>query len=322
LLYTGGLENYPTVVAQLAKARPLFGNPPEVLERVRDPYFLRTITAAPARTPRLIPASTPAPLEGSWLRKPHRSSGGHGIRFAAAREPASPHHSFQEFVDGPALSAQFLSTFPAADGSGQTHLLGITEQLIGEPWLHAPGFAYCGNVGPIALPEAVVDALEPLGRDLSAATSLRGLWGLDFILKDHLPYLLEVNPRYTAAIEVLELGTRLSALSLHINCFNRIEELCPFEPASGLTTPVGKAVYYAPHPILFPSSGPWDRDLEAPFDPWRIPGCADIPEAGATIERSQPVLTLLTGGSSPQACRDQLQSRAAELDRLFAESTP
>ena len=41
---------------------------------------------------------------------------------------------------------------------------------------------------------------------------------------------------------------------------------------------VGKAIYYAPHRIAFPAAGPWDADLASPFDPWRLPGFADIPE--------------------------------------------
>ena len=32
-----------------------------------------------------------------------------------------------------------------------TTLLGVTEQLIGEPWLHAKGFVYCGNIGSMTL---------------------------------------------------------------------------------------------------------------------------------------------------------------------------
>src|SRR5262245_29422274 len=35
-IYTGGLENYPRLVARLAQLRPLFGNVPETLVKVRD----------------------------------------------------------------------------------------------------------------------------------------------------------------------------------------------------------------------------------------------------------------------------------------------
>src|SRR5439155_18688560 len=37
-LYTGGLENHPAVVGELAADRELWGNPPDRLERVREPF--------------------------------------------------------------------------------------------------------------------------------------------------------------------------------------------------------------------------------------------------------------------------------------------
>ena len=80
--------------------------------------------------------------------------------------------------------------------------------------------------------------------------------------------------------------------------------------------PVGKAIYYAPHAIRFPSCGPWDADLSGTFDPWRLPNFADIPEAGAAIEARHPVLTFFATGTTPTEVRQRLQSRAAELDQL------
>jgi hypothetical protein len=83
---------------------------------------------------------------------------------------------------------------------------------------------------------------------------------------------------------------------------------------------VGKAVYYAPSPLTFPQSGPWDADLVGAFDPWRLPGFADIPAPGSVIEAGSPVLTFFATGSTPPEARERLQSRAAELDRLFQDA--
>src|SRR6478736_3550977 len=45
-IYTGSLENYPRLVARLAKLRPLVGNGPEVLKKVRDPRWLAELLAS------------------------------------------------------------------------------------------------------------------------------------------------------------------------------------------------------------------------------------------------------------------------------------
>jgi uncharacterized protein len=322
IIYTGGLENHPEVVSELAVNRALWGNPLEVLDRVRDPHVINRILNATGRCPGLVPQGDPCPGTGRWLRKPLRSSSGFGIRFAAPNEPTSPSHYFQEFIEGSSLSTLFISTGKDVDGNNQTHLLGITEQLIGQTWLHAKPFAYCGNIGPIPLQNEVVMSLCRSASKLSRDTGLRGLWGIDFILSDGIPFPVEVNPRYTAAIEILELGLGLSCMSLHRDCFEKTSFSTKLIESKDCSMLVGKAIYYAPHHINIPHSGPWDEDLAGAFDPWRVPAYADIPEAGSIIEAGFPVLTLFAKGSTATDCIRGLQSRAEELDRIFAGNTP
>ena len=326
-IYTGGLENHPHIVAELSRTRELWGNSPELLARVRDPFTLFPALAASGfAVPRLVPRGAPCPTEGRWLRKPLRSGGGIGIRFARPGEAASPDHYFQEFVEGVPMSALY----------GGTTLLGVTEQLIGEPWLHAAPFGYCGNIGPVAA-RAI-----PLSE-----FALQGVWGIDFIVNGDATYPVEVNPRYTAGVEILEhaRGKNLSPQPPPLRREGEFEAARGFasgssrdsrEAASAFSpsllrgggwgerffSPVGKAIYYAPHAITFPQSGPWDADLTVAFDPWRLPTFADIPDAGSAIEAGWPVFTFFATGSTPSEVRERLQSRAAGLDHLFAEHSP
>ncbi len=317
VLYTGGLENHTEIVAQLSAKRPLLGNLPPVLARVRDPFFMSSIQTNGIHFPKLVPSGDSAPSTGYWLRKPLRSSSGHGIRFAKLNETASPGHYFQEFIDGLAMSAHFVSV---SNEPKSTVMLGVTEQLIGEEWGHAREFAYCGNIGPIELPAPVEACLFNNGKIIGNATALCGLWGMDFILRDNSIFPVELNPRYTAATEVLELSAKFGSLIPHYNCFKRANALAKMKWPRRFATSVGKAIYYAPHRITFPQSGPWEDDLAEPFDPWRVPSFADIPEPRAIIETGSPVLTIFAKGDSAAGCRKELQSHAAELDRLFAES--
>lgn len=316
VLYTGGLENHPRVVAELAAKRELWGNPPSVLEQVRDPFRLHVaIGTIPA--PMVVPDGEACPASGRWLRKPRHSSAGHGIHFAQPGEEPSHSHYFQEFIDGTPMSAVYFNDT----------LFGVTEQLIGEAWLHAKLFAYCGNIGPFPVRDELVD----LGARLQREFSLRSVWNLDFIARGNAVYPVEVNPRYSASVEVLEHATGTAAFSAPSpNPLPPGERGLNLSPPSllgkrigGLSlTAVGKAIYYAPHRFEFPPAGPWDADLSLPFDPWRLPDFADIPEPGSVIEAGWPVLTIFSAGSSRAECRELLQSRAAELDQLFSEATP
>ena len=303
VLYTGGLENHPAVVMELARRRPLWGNGPEVLEQVRDPFRLRDLLHGKGfGYPRILPSGVPLPADSRWLRKPLRSAGGLGMRFARPDDELSANHYCQEFVTGPVMSAVFTTT------TTKCVLLGVTEQLIGEAWLHAPPFVYAGNVGPVAPSPKLANELARLGVQLTAETGLRGVWGVDFILHDSCPIVLEVNPRYTASVEVIEHGP-----VNYLGLASRGTEV------PRLAKPVvGKAIYFAPHRLMFPPSGPWDADLSGDFDPWRLPDFADIPEPGEVIDEGSPVLTFFTTGSTAAECRAKLMGRAAELDQLLA----
>jgi predicted ATP-grasp superfamily ATP-dependent carboligase len=208
------------------------------------------------------------------------------------------------------MSMLFLSEW-----NGGYLWLGLTEQLVGELWLHAEPFAYCGNIGPAELPEDVKQGLLNYAGQLAEEDELRGVWGLDFIFDYETAFPVEVNPRYTASVEVVELAYRASILAEHARVFATDT---PDRTPGGRDRVVGKAIYYAPHAITFPA-GPWDDELSRPFDPWRVPDFADIPDAGSVIEAGQPVLTFFADGDTPAAVRTALQSRAAELDSLFAE---
>jgi predicted ATP-grasp superfamily ATP-dependent carboligase len=322
-LYTGGLENHPHIVAALAARHELWGNGPEVLEPVRDPWHLLPALAASgfACLP-VIPRGEICAATCRWLRKPVRSGAGIGIRFGTPGEAASSAHYFQEFIDGTPMSALFVSDPDEPEWASQTCLLGITQQLVGSAHLHAGPFAYCGNIGPVELPRTITATLWLAALRLSQAVRLRGLWGLDFILKDDTAYPVEINPRYTAAVEVLEHGAQFSALWSHTQVFTRTRSLYKLKTPHRYSTPVGKGIYYAPHAITFPESGPWDADLAGEFDPGRLPAFADIPAPCAVIPAGHPVLSLFVSGTSPAECLERVQSRAAELDQLFSGSTP
>jgi uncharacterized protein len=317
VLYTGGLENYPDVVAELAAGRPLWGNSPAVLERVRDPLFSGELWESAGgeslRVPRVIVEDDP-PADGRWLWKYRRGAGGDRIHdYVPDWDEVVPEnfedYYLQEFIAGRPMSALFVA-------GGTTQLIGVTEQLVGEACLHAPRFAWAGNVGPVELPEATADALARFGSVLSWAGGLVGLFGVDFILDaDGVAWPVEMNPRYPASAEVIEHATGRAVMLDHAAACGIPTGDWPIR-GNERHRIVGKAIYYSPWRFDFPPEGPWD-DWQGPFDPWTLPAFADVPATGSTIEPGWPVLTMLEGGSTPTEVRARLQSRAAELERLF-----
>jgi predicted ATP-grasp superfamily ATP-dependent carboligase len=134
-------------------------------------------------------------------------------------------------------------------------------------------------------------------------------------MQEGIPRPVEVNPRYTASVEVLEYATGLAALALHRRVFD------PAGPQPGLREPlgkvVGKAILFARAPGHVPDSGPWQSALHLPGPVDEMPEFADIPASGERLEPGRPVLTFFTRANSAADCLRQLRRKAEELDHFL-----
>jgi uncharacterized protein len=313
VMYTGGLENRPKLVHRLAQLRPLWGNHAAVLRQVRSPYRVTAVLRQHGFSCAEVIAPASAPHEGRWLLKPIGSSGGAGIRFWNGESLRGRRHGeyLQQYLEGESWAAVFVG-----DGTS-AQLLGVTQQLVGASWLHARPFHYCGSIGPMILDSTQREVFLRLGDVLASSFHLRGLFGVDCVLQNGAPYPVEVNPRYTASVEVLEYATGLAALCHHAEAFQRNKLSAP-KSTKPIRDSVAKAVYFAPQGISFPDRGPWLSVVEQAALVEQLPEYADIPHPGQPIAAGRPVLTFFAHASSPTACLDRLKQTAAELDRWFA----
>ena len=235
------------------------------------------------------------PDHGLWLSKPFRSAGGLGIDFAKSGTPIdSPSRYVQAYLTGPAFAAIYFGK------DGQSQLLGVTRQLVGTDWLNAGPFTYCGSIGSIAVAGQIGDQCCNIGQVLTESFHLEGIFGVDCVLHNDQLFVLEVNPRYTASVEVLELAHHAAFLNGDL-------------PGQA-TTMLGKAILYADRDFAFPNRGSW---LPGSPDPWHIPAFADVPHPGTKIETGQPVFTYFVSGTSEEDILTQLRCKAEEFPKQF-----
>jgi predicted ATP-grasp superfamily ATP-dependent carboligase len=309
-MYTGALENRPALVREIARRRPLWGNDGDVLQQVRHPHRVAEILRAKGLPCPAVRMETRGLPDGRWLVKPRSSAGGSGIRFWKGNEDRLESQEYlQEWIEGEPCAAVYVGEDATAS------LLGATVQLVGESWLHARPFHYCGSVGRVSLEPGQRRAFDRIGNALAQGCGLRGLFGVDCVLRAGVPWPVEVNPRYTASVEVLEYTLGVPALALHGRVFDPdVPELpLPAEPVSAPV--VGKAILFARAPLVFPAAGPWTAALHPSEDPRDMPVFADIPHAGEAIRMGRPILTFFARAGSIDACRDALQQIAGDLDR-------
>jgi predicted ATP-grasp superfamily ATP-dependent carboligase len=301
-MYTGGLENHPLLIRQMEQRRSLWGNGPGVLSGIRSPDLL-ALSARAAGLPAPAVARQRPTGPGTWLVKPLAGSAGAGITFWRAGKPVGDNAYLQQYIDGMSASVLYAGL------RGTARLLGVSRQLVGEDFLNAPPFRYCGSIGPLDLQE-LNEALVRLGAELVRRTGARGLFGVDGVLAQGSFWPVEVNPRYTASVEVLEYATGMCALRHHQAAFTGELVHEPAEPKKGL---VGKSILYAGEDLIFPARGPWRDTLDQPRPIEEMPAFADLPRPGERIPAGRPVLTLLVRGETPESCLTRLQKTAATV---------
>ncbi|MDZ4782884.1 MAG: ATP-grasp domain-containing protein [Planctomycetia bacterium] len=316
-MYTGAVENYPEAVTRIAKNRPLWGVDAPTLERVRDPWQVaEALRRHGLPFPELAPDADRLPADGTWLVKRFRSAGGlHVSRWIGATEPHdSSTRYFQRFIAGLDGSAVFVGA------AGKARLLGVTRQLIGEPWTGAKGFRYAGSIGPMLLPATCRDQLAAIGDALCAEFRLTGLFGVDFVLAGAQVWPIEINPRYTASVEVLERATGLRSIHWHAAAC-RDGWLPTVQDISQISGRVqGKLILFASE--LLDVAPSITKALLDRNDGRNWPVVADIPQPGSRIEPNWPICTVFAEGSTDADVVENLRSRAMEISRVLAISTP
>jgi len=240
-----------------------------------------------------------------------RSGGGRDIE-AWDGGPLDEEHVLQAYVEGTPASAAFV-----ADGA-KSFVLGMTEQLIGRAELGSGGFAWCGNILPLELPKTEQGTFRrEIGRitsHLAERFGLRGVNGIDFVVSSGqgdrlLPILVEVNPRFTASMELVEWARDISIFSLHVNAAQGVLSTSPDLADSDLSPrSFGKAIVYARSTVTVPDTTGW-VDL----------GRRDVPYAGERILAGHPVCTVLAEGRGRTACWIALLEAATSVRRELGD---
>jgi len=303
--YVGNLENHPTAVRRLALGRRLLGNTPATLVRARDPLAVaEPVRRAGGRVPlTLLPDQTRHANAGArWLRKPRRGGGGSGVKEWKPGAPIRPHELVQERIEGLLASVAFV-----ADGR-RAVLLGMSKGLAGDPAFGARGYRYCGSVYPFSADRALLDRMSAIAGAVTEAFGLVGLNGIDFVLREGEPYVLEINPRYAASMELIERSGRLSVFEAHVAaCGGAL----PSEGAAPMPEVLGKAILYARRDVIVGDSGRWllRNDVR------------DVPFPGERIPRGHPVCTVFARGADSVTCYARLVAAASALEQELEEET-
>jgi uncharacterized protein len=279
----GGFEDRTQLLARLAERWRLFGNGAPTVAMVKDPAILSSVCSdIGIPFPQWSPAQPRAPA--GWLAKRQGGSGGIHIKPAPQPDRAENKRYYQRKVPGTPTSALFL-----ADGE-RASVLGFSEQ-----WsLPAPlqPYRYGGAVRPATLAPKTASVLTAAVHRLAGAVPLVGLNSADFLVDGERFWLLEVNPRPGATLDIFEPADG-SLFSLHMAaCAGNL--VAPPQYGSGAKA---AAIVYAENDVPAIPALDWPR--------WT----ADRSLAGSAIKAGEPLCTVYACGSAAAGARALAEER-------------
>jgi predicted ATP-grasp superfamily ATP-dependent carboligase len=290
----------------MAARRKLLGNAGDVLRQVRDPVVLyRTLSDAGLSCLDTAVDATGVPIDGTWLEKARKSGGGTSVRRYRGQSARGQVY-YQRYIAGTPVAAGYVAA------RGRSVLLGITEQLIGASHVAGENFRYVGSIGPLRLSPQLISSLDQLGNVIACRFAMTGLFGVDGVLVDEAYWPVEVNPRYTASMELLERAHGRSMVGWHVDAAGggALPNATQVEPHKIY----GKTIAFAPKDLMVDDHLHELAELTRNTDTM----LGDITPAGTRVAAGSPLVTIL----AQAATRDDLLKRLQEASaQVCAECT-
>lgn len=284
---------------------PILNNPPHIFANISDKAWLaeklKILNLPHPFTVSLDSLKTPEDWTGGYpaIIKPRFGAGGVENRLVtdlkdlemALAVPDSGQYLIQEYINGTVTSVSIIST------KEQAVAIAVNEQLAGIDTLTQMPFAYCGNITPYI--SEYNDWMRETSMNLAKELELVGSNGVDFIITDKGPVVLEVNPRFQGSIDTVERSTGLNIFRLHHESFQGKLPVCGDSQCFSI-----KTIFFAPRRLVVEKRG-YDYLVQC----YNEGTAADVPSKGTVCEKDEPVVSFLSDGNS----KTEVVSQAEQL---------
>ena len=290
-VYGSGFEDRPAILDAIERRWRLLGNRAGIVSRLKNPLAFAALCrdcAIPHP-----PTSLDRPIDASgWLARQRGGAGGGHIRAAHDESTADAQTYYQGRVAGRPVSALVLAN--GVRGS----VVGFSEQWA-SPTSGRP-FRYGGAVRPAALAPTMTQSLTSAVQRLLRRAPLVGLNSVDFLVSDDQFWLLEVNPRPGATLDIFESDNALddTLFARHIAACNGT-----LPPPSRQSGARAAEVLRAECDVV-----------SSPRMDWPI-WARDRQPAGSFVAKGEPFCTILADGADVAEAMRLLKERSASVHR-------
>jgi predicted ATP-grasp superfamily ATP-dependent carboligase len=281
VIFCSPVEFFADVLVEASVATTVFNASMSAISKCRDIEFLKNSCVDGIK----FPVSGFFPPRPNIIKK-FNSVGGAGVREDDGI--LLPGEYRQQLIDGISIGAVFYTSW------GKTTLCGTTRHI-------NEGYKFAGCVYPSGIAEKFYAPIEKFGKKIGAETGLAGWWGADFIITNESAWILEVNPRFTASLELIGKAHGIDIVEKQIRAFS--PDICHIEIGKN-SKYFGRLIVYAKESVVFKNPAKW---FEA--------GMRDIPHDGELVQKGAPVLSIYADGNGYDECNKNLLSKKMELEK-------
>lgn len=296
LVLGSGFEDKPRLMAALGSRFHLLGSSAETLSACKDPAkFFKLLDELGVPHPE-TQVAPPVDARG-WISKRIGGSGGRHIRDCGGHPQRRPRRYFQKKLSGTRYSVGALLA-PDRSRSDAKPSFAVTKQWTA-PALQMP-YRFGGCVSMPDIDEALSKDLIASASRVAERLNLVGMTSFDFIVDGSVPYLLEINPRPGASLDVLD-DAAGSMFVGHVAACTRRDI---HSPQAGR---MSKAMA-----ILHADRGPITLG-DLPWPKWS----ADRGAAGTFVPQGAPLASVFAEAPTADAAEALARTRLAELEDLI-----
>ena len=297
LVLGSGFEDKTKLMATLDQRYRLIGCSSQSVARAKDPDhlfpLLDKLGIAHPETSR-----TPPACGTGWLSKVIGGAGGTHVRDCDATPQASATRYFQRRIEN-AVAVSVMAV-ASADGVALEMSRQWTAPSAQKPYRY--GGAAIIEYSDSGTERAMADAASQLVN----ALGLKGIVSFDFMVTADGPFLIEINPRPGATVDIFD-DHRGNLFRAHVEAFRtaelwqtRLKPAFPFRAAA----------------ILYASKGPLALAAPIRWPDWS----ADRPVKNSEIAEEQPIATVLAEGDTTKAALELCAKRLSTLEDLVYTS--
>ena len=273
---------------------PVLNNPTHIFNKISDKAWLaeklKILNLPHPFTISLDCLDTPEDWTGGYpaIIKPRLGAGGMENRLVSDIKdlemtmalPECGQYLLQEYIKGTVASVSVIST------GKQAVAIAVNEQLAGIDMLTGMPFAYCGNITPYLSDHN--EWMRETSINLAVELELIGSNGVDFIITDKGPVVLEVNPRFQGSIDTVEQSTGLNIFRMHHESFKGKLPMCGDSQCFSI-----KTIFFAPQRLVIEK-----KEYDYLVQCYNNGTAADVPSKGTVCEKDEPVVSFLAKGNN------------------------